>query len=119
MQDLVDLECGGDGLDEDRDLDRPVRQPEHALGMRDDVRPEPRLEAVLELGQVEVRTRAPAQELGGVVVQVQAEVHECAGDRLVAIQPVLFGQVPAARPHHEHRGLFVEPVGLALRGRRA
>ena len=117
MQDLVDLECGGDGLDEDRDLDRPVRQPEAALGMRDDLRPEPRLESVLELRQVEVRTRAPAQELGGVVVQVQAEVHECTRDRLVAVQPVLLGQVPAARPHDEHRGLFVEPVGLAFGGR--
>ena len=117
MEDLVDLECGGDGLDEDRDLDRPARQPEHALGVRDDLGPESRLEAVLEFRQVEVRSRASAQELGGVVVQVQAEIHERAGDRLVAVQPVLFGQVPAARPHHEHRGLFVEPVGLAFGGR--
>ena len=117
VEDLVDLECGRDRLDQDRDLDRPGRQPERPLGMRDDVRPEPRLEPVLQLGKVEVRPGSAPQELRGVLVQVQAEIHERAGDRLVAVQPVLLGQVPAARPYHQDRGLLVEPVGLAL-GRR-
>ena len=107
MQDLVDLECRRDRLDEDRDFHRSARQAERALGMRDDFRPEPRLETVLQLGQVEVRPRAPAQEFGGVVVQVQAEIHESASDRLVAVHPVLLGQVPAARPHDEDRCLIV------------
>ena len=61
VQDLVDLEGGRDRLDQHRDLDGAARQAEQALGVLDDARPEPRLEPVLELRQVEVRARCRAR----------------------------------------------------------
>src|SRR2546430_16612692 len=51
----------------------------------------------------------------GVVEEVQAEVHERAGDRLAVDEQVLLGEMPAAGSH-DHRGeLRVERVPLSLR----
>jgi hypothetical protein len=115
IEDLVDLERGRDGLDENRHLHRAARQAELLFGMRDDIRPKPGLEAVLELGQVEIRPGAAALEFGGIVVNVNAEVDECARDRVLAEQPVLLREVPAARPDDQDSRLFVQAVLLALR----
>ena len=44
----------------------------------------------------------------------QAEVEEGASDRAAVDQHVLFGQMPAARPHQEVGGFVVEAIGLAV-----
>jgi hypothetical protein len=68
--------------------------PEHVV-------PEPRLQVALHLRQVEVRPAAALEQLGGVVEEVQPEVHQCAGRRTAVHQNVPLVQVPAARPDHD------------------
>ena len=58
VQDLVHLERGEDGLDEDGRPDRAARDAERRLGVDEDLVPEARLVVRLELGQVEVRPAA-------------------------------------------------------------
>ena len=77
VEDLVHLEGGEDGLDQDGRLDRPVRDAEPRLGPGEDVVPEPRLEVRLQLREVEV---PPVPRV--VAEEVEPEVEERAGDRL-------------------------------------
>src|SRR5258708_6189880 len=117
VQDLLHLERGRERLDEHRRLDRALREVEPLLRPHEDVVPEARLFVTLELGQVEVRSAAALEELLRVVEEVQAEVHERAGDRLAVDQEVLLEEVPAARPHDHRRERFVQRVALALGAR--
>jgi hypothetical protein len=57
-QDLVHLERGRQRLDQDRGANRAARHADGLLGEGEDVVPQPRLEVVLHLRQVEVRPRA-------------------------------------------------------------
>ena len=88
---------------------------------REDVVPQLRLFAGLELGEVEVRPAAVRDQLLRVVEEVQPEVDERAGcrhraSRAVGEPEVLLDQVPAARAHHDRRrALGGDLVGLALR----
>ncbi|MBK8003356.1 MAG: hypothetical protein IPK12_05250 [Gemmatimonadetes bacterium] len=113
-EDLLHLERREDGLDEHRGADGPLRQAERLLREAEDVVPEPRLVVALELGQVEVRAAAAAEQLVRVVEEVQAEVEEAAGDGLAVEEGVLLDQVPAAGPDHQRGEVGVEPVRLAL-----
>ncbi len=63
VEDLLHLERRRDRLDEHRRADRAVRDAERVLGEGEDVVPQPRLEVVLELRQVEVRPGAARDEL--------------------------------------------------------
>jgi len=100
-----------------------VRDAERVLREGEDVIPQPRLEVVLGLGQVEVRTAAPAHEIFRVVEEVQAEVDQRAGcrggdARRIDVAQVLLDQVPAARAHHDGRGVLgSHRVVLALGAR--
>ena len=55
VEDLVHLEGGEYGFDEDRGLDGTPGHAQLVLGQLEDVVPEPGLEVALHLGQVEVR----------------------------------------------------------------
>ncbi len=68
----------------------------------------------LELGQVEVRAAAARDQLPGVMEEVQGEIEDPAGHRLAIDGDVLLGQVPAARPDEQHRGLLAKGVALAF-----
>ena len=114
VEDLVHLESRQDDFDEDRRLHRAALETELVLGEREDVVPEARLEAVLELRQVEVRTGVAPEELGGVVEHVQAEVEEPARDRFAADADVPLVEVPAARADEKRRRLFLQAVRLAF-----
>ncbi|MBG9885500.1 hypothetical protein ABE10_02630, partial [Bacillus toyonensis] len=70
-QDLLHLERRGKGLDEHRRADRPVRDAEVLLAEGEDVVPQPRLLARLELGDVEVRAATGVDERLSVVEEVQ------------------------------------------------
>ncbi len=117
VEDLLHLERRQDRLDQDRRPDRPARDPERVLREGEDVVPEPRLQVVLQLRQVEVRPRAPRQQLARVVEEVQSEVEEARRDRLAVHLHVLLRQVPPARPHDQRRDLVGESVLLPLRTR--
>ena len=82
-EDLLHLERGGQRLDQDRGADRArAASAERLLRPGEDVVPEPRLEVVLELGQVEVGRRAAREQARGAVEGEQAEVEERPRERL-------------------------------------
>jgi hypothetical protein len=114
VEDLVHLEGGGDGLDEDGAADAAVGQAQALLGVGEDVVPQPGLQMALQLGQVEIGSAAPGQQLLGIVEEVEAEVEEGAGHGLAVHLHMLFGQGPAPGTHDEGGQGVVEPVVLAL-----
>ena len=118
VEDLLHLERGGDGLDQHGGADGALRDAQQVLGQDEDVVPQPGLEVVLDLRQVEVRALALGDQAAGVVEEVQAEVHDAAGDRGAVDEHVLLRQVPAAGPDHDRGQLpgGAELVLLALRG---
>jgi hypothetical protein len=75
-QDLVHLERGREGLDEDGGADRPAREPEPVLGQDERVVPEPRLAVALQLREVEVGPAPPLEETAAVVEDVEPEVEQ-------------------------------------------
>ncbi len=68
----------------------------------------------LQLGQVEIGSAAPGQQLLGIVEKIEAEVEEGAGHGLAVHLDVLLGQGPAPGTHDEGGQGVVEPVVLAL-----
>ena len=114
VEDGVHLEGGGDRLDQHRGLDGPSIEAEALLGDHEGVAPQRRLAVGLELRDVEVGTTASVEQLRGVAVHVQAEVHERAGERVAVDAQVALGQVQAAGAHEQHGVLLVEAVLLAL-----
>ena len=120
VEDLLHLEGGGEGLDEHGRADGAVRDPEPALRGREHLVPQPRLEMRFELGQVQVGAGAALDQLARVVEEVQTRVDQRGGgaDRApVGPHPsqMLLGQVPAAGPEHDRRGLLGQAVLLAVR----
>src|SRR6185312_5736765 len=81
-EDLVHLEGGEDGLDENRCADGAARDVEEFLGAKEDVIPETGFEVGLELGQIKIGAGAAVHELARVVEEIEAEVEERAGDEL-------------------------------------
>src|SRR6185312_4502877 len=74
VDDLVHLEGGHDGLDEDGGADRTLRHAELGLRVDEDIVPEARLEVALELWQIEIGAAAALQQLLGVVEKEQPEI---------------------------------------------
>src|SRR5262249_34950115 len=105
-EDLVHLEGGENGLDEDGGLDRAAVEPERVLGERERARPEPCLEVALELGQIEVRAASARELAPGAVKDVEAEIEEARGDRYPTDLHVPFGQVPPAGSYEKRRPIL-------------
>src|SRR5213076_1818825 len=101
VQDLLHLERGEGRLDQHGAADRAVRDAELLLRERERLRPQPRLEVRLQLGQVEVRPAAAVEQLARVAGERQPEVEERRRDGLAVDEHVALGQMPAARPDHE------------------
>jgi hypothetical protein len=114
VEDLVHLEGGGDGLDQDSGLDRPPQEPEVLLGCEEDVVPQPRFEVALQLGEVEVRSRALVEQLPGVVEEGQPEVDQAGRGGFAVDEDAGFVEVPPARPHDEGRRLLGQLVAPAV-----
>ena len=113
VDDLVHLEGGGQGLDQHRRLEGPVRHAERLFGVGEGVIPQPRLEMGLHLGQVEGGRRALGDLGRGIVEDVEAEIEQRPAHRLAVDLDVALGQVPAARTHHQHRRVGLQRIGLA------
>ena len=99
VENLLHLERREDRLDEDGRLDRAARNPDAILGEAEDVVPEPRLEVILELREVEVRPRSAREQPLGVAGEVHAEVEQSGRDVLTVDDDMALLQVPAARTH--------------------
>ena len=94
--------------------DGALRDAQRVLRVHEHVVPQPCLEVGLHLGQVEVRPAAGVEQPARAVEEVEPEVGQAARGPVAVDQDVLLGQVPAARPDHDGRGLLAEGVGLAL-----
>src|SRR5699024_9716946 len=106
----------GDGLDVRGGPDGALLDAEAVLGVDEDLVPQPGLLRGLELRQVEVRAGAVADEVAGVVEEVQAEVDECSGGRellavVVDVEQMLLGQVPAAGTQSDGRLVVIADTG--------
>ena len=109
VQDLVHLERGGDGLDQHRRLDRAARDAELLLREDEHVVPQPRLEMALELRQVEIGPGAAREQLPWRCGRSRGRNRTgCRTSGSPSTEHVLLRQMPAARPHQQHRGLLVE-----------
>ena len=118
VEDLLHLERGGDGLDQHGGADGALRDAQGVLGHHEDAVPQPCLEVVLGLGEVEVWSAAATQQLLRVVEEVEAEVHQRTGHGLTVHQQMVLLQMPAAGPHDDrgpvHQLHAPERVLLAL-----
>ena len=115
-QDLIHLERGGQGLDEDGDLDRARHQAEHIFGVGEHRFPQGRFRVALQFRQIQERPALLLRKYACVVQDEQSEVEQGRADRLAIHAQMLFVQMPAARPHHEDSRVGIEPV-LAPIGR--
>jgi hypothetical protein len=92
---LFHLKGRRDGLNETSTPDRSTLHANVVLGKVEDIVPQPSLEVALHLGQVVVRAGATLDELFCVVVEVDTEVEQAAGDGLAINSEVLLLQMPA------------------------
>ena len=75
-EDLLDLERGGERLDQERGLERAGRHAERLLDEREEPIPPARLEVVLAFGHVELRRSALREELPRAVPGARDVVEE-------------------------------------------
>lgn len=98
---LVHLESSGDSLDEDGASDGTTPHADVVLSQVEDIIPQPSLEVALHLGQVVVGASATLDQLLSVVVEVDTEIEQTAGDGLAVDCEVLLLQVPATSTGNE------------------
>ncbi len=98
VQDLLHLERRRDRLQEDRRPDRARRDAEVALRRSEDIVPQPGLEVVLQLREVEVRPGSLLEQCVHVVEEVQAEVEQPARRHAPVDGHVRLVEVPPPRP---------------------
>ena len=96
-------------------LIEPCGMPSVAWAVDEDGVPQARLEVALQLRQVEVGAGAAAQQLLGVVEDVEAEVEQRARHRLAVDQHVLSGRCQPRGRTSSTAVLVVQLVGLAAR----
>ena len=116
VEDLVHLEGGGKGLDEDRRLDGARLEAKRLLAGQEHVVPDACLEMTLQLRKVEVGSGAARQELVRVVEEVEAEVEEAARNGRAIQGEVTLGKMEPPGAHDEHRGPLVQPVLFSAHG---
>mmetsp|Transcript_6592 Transcript_6592/g.17899 ORF Transcript_6592/g.17899 Transcript_6592/m.17899 type:complete len:218 (+) Transcript_6592:658-1311(+) len=112
-QNLLHLEGGRDGLQEDSGADGALWDTQIMLGGDEDVVPKPGLNVALELGQVVVWAAAVARQGVGVVEEVQREVYDASRGRLAIHDDMGLIEMPSTRPNEKHGRLLVERVQLA------
>jgi hypothetical protein len=116
VQDLVHLEGRGQRLDEHRGLDRAAGDAEHVLREHEHVVPERASRCAPAWGG---RSTAPCRGARArlrVVEEVQPEVEEAARNVAPVDAHVRLAQVPAPRPHEQHRGRSTRRYDLPVSG---
>ena len=92
VKDLLHLEGRRQGLDEHGGADAVGRQVQILFHRFQHLVPPPGFQVVLKLGQIQVGTRAPLDELPGVVEQEQPHVEQAGGNRLAGHLQVARGR---------------------------
>src|SRR5208282_1509992 len=82
VKNLVHLKRRQNGFDQDGGANRPAWNTQFVLGKTEHVVPQPRLQVILQLRQVEVRTGALAEQGGSVVKKEQTKIKQRRRDRL-------------------------------------
>ena len=118
VEDFMQLKSSRQRLNQHRGPHRALRHAHHPLAVLEHVIPQTSFEVAFEFGQVEVWGGAAIEQLVGVVEEVEAKVEQRAAHRLAVYFNVLFEQVPAAGPHHEHGGFLVQAVLFGGRAER-
>src|SRR6267378_4325825 len=95
IENLIHLERGEDRLDQDRRADRTAGDAELVLREGERVVPETRLVVALELGQVEIRSRALRDERRRVVEEEETKIEERGGNRAPVDRHVFLVEMPA------------------------
>lgn len=111
VDDLVHLEGGENGLDQDGTTDGAAGKANVVLGEVEGVIPQTGLKVRLHLGEVEVGAEAALDELLGVVEEVKTEVEKRTADGLAVNGDMLLLKVPATRADDEGGK---SPVGTEL-----
>jgi hypothetical protein len=96
-QNLLHLVSGGKSLNQYCCPDSIVRYPDVRLGEHEDIVPETGLEIMLHLWEIKVRPRAAFNKFFGVVVKVQGEIEEGAGNRGSVDCHTRFVEMPTSR----------------------
>ena len=113
-QDLVHLEHRRQGLDQHRALDGAVDHAKALFGEAEHTVPPGRLGAVFQLGDVVIDAALARHPHPVVVKEIEAEIHQAAGDRLAIHQQMFFRQMEAARPGDQHRRVGSQLIALAV-----
>ncbi len=120
VEDLLHLEGGGVGLHQAGGPDGAARDAQEVLGQVEGVVPEPCLEVVLHLRQVEVGALAGVDLQLGARRHVEGEVDQPAGHPLAVDGDVLLVEVPPPGAHDDRRQLALvggaQGILLALGG---
>lgn len=96
-QNLLHLEGGRKGFNEDCSADSTEWDANVSLGEIEDIVPESSFAVVLHLRQVKVWTRAASDELLGIVEEIESKVENRAAYRLVINSDTGFIEVPPTR----------------------
>src|SRR6185437_15068335 len=114
IEDLVHLEGRKNRFDQNRRLDRPVREAQNALGVSEDFAPKAGFQVVLELRKIKIRTGTARDELARIVKEIKAEIQKRSRNRLPIDFKMRIRKVPASRPDHENCDVLFELVSFYL-----
>ncbi len=110
VKDLVHFERGENGFDQHGGADGPARNADMLLRIQEDVVPQPRFQMTLHFRQIKIRAGSLGEQRFGIVEEVQAEIHQRAGDRSAVHLQMPLDQMPAAGANQQHRRLRAERV---------
>src|ERR1051326_499239 len=114
IQNFLHLKTGKDRFDEDRGLDRALRNTKELLTANKDVVPKARFEMMFQLGEIEINAGVALFAIVGIVKKVEREIEKTARSKFAINFDMLFRQMPAARADDERRNVFVQSVFLAF-----
>ena len=85
------------------------------FGKVEDIAPPASLFVMFELGHVEIRPAAIGKDLPQIVVEIENEIEQGAGNWLTLVKHMRLRQVKAAHPRNQHTGGACQRVMLAGR----
>src|SRR5262249_26311244 len=106
-----------DMLDQHSGFNGSLRNSEQLLRSHKDIVPQARLQVVLHLGEIKIRSASTVEAFARVVEKIEREIEQTAGGRLAINLEMLFGQVPAAGSDQERRHFRIQPVLFAVGAR--
>ena len=112
MEDLMHLEYGWQGFNQQRGLNGAARQAEAVFCVAEDFTPPRRFLPGLGFRQIEIGAAAFRQQVLMVVEEVQRKVEQAARNRFSAPRNVFFWQMQTAYAADQHRRIRFELVNF-------